>query len=76
MYYFNISYINLYLLMYHVIIKERNTMAYRLEEFLSEQVPKEHGARINREQVNDPIKEDDHTNNVVENDGTNTLIHD
>ena len=43
---------------------------------LSEQAPEEHGAMINREQVNDPIEEDDHTDNIVEDDGTNTLIHD
>ena len=28
------------------------------------------------EQVNDPIEEDDQIDNIVENDGTNTLIHD
>ena len=27
-------------------------------------------------QVNDPMEEDDHANNIVEDDGTNTLIHD
>ena len=31
---------------------------------------------LNGEQVNDPIEEDDHTDNVVEYDGTNILIHD
>ena len=31
---------------------------------------------INDEPVNDPIEEDDHIDNVVEDDGTNTLIHD
>ena len=31
---------------------------------------------LNGEQVNDPIEEDDHIDNVVEDDGTNTLIHD
>ena len=51
-------------------------MAYRPEEVLSEQVLEEHGAMINGEQVNDPIEKDDHTDNVVEDDGTNTLIHD
>ena len=30
---------------------------------------------LNGEQVNESIEEDDHTNNVVEDDGTNTLIH-
>ena len=50
--------------------------AYLPEEFLSEQIPKEHGAVLNGEQVNNHIEEDDHTNNVVEDDGTNTLIHD
>ena len=30
---------------------------------------------INGEQVNDPIEEDDHIDNVVEDAGTNTLIH-
>ena len=45
---------------------------------LSEQVPyQDHGASIfNGEQVNDHIEQDDHTDNVVKNDGTNTLIHD
>ena len=43
---------------------------------LSEQVPKEHGAMNNGEQVNDHIEEDDHTDSIVEDDGTNTLIHD
>ena len=43
---------------------------------LSEQVPKEHGAMNNGEQVNDPIEEDDHTDIIVEDDGTHTLIHD
>ena len=60
----------------HVIIKEIHPTAYRLYEVLLEQVSKEHGAIINGEQVNDPIEEDDHTGNVVEDDGTNTLIHD
>ena len=31
---------------------------------------------LNGEQMNDHIEENDHTDNVVENDGTNTLIHD
>ena len=31
---------------------------------------------LNGEQVNDPIEEDDHIDNVVEDDGTNTLILD
>ena len=44
---------------------------------LSEQVLKEHGvAMLNGEQVNDHIEQDNHTNNVVEYDDTNTLIHD
>ena len=30
---------------------------------------------LNGEQVNDPIEEDDHTDNIVGDDGTNTLIH-
>ena len=51
-------------------------MAYRQEEVLSGQVLEEHGAMINGEQVNDPIEEYDHTNKVVEDYGTNTLIHD
>ena len=45
-------------------------MAYRPDEDISEHVLEEHGAMINREQVNDPI------DNIVEDDGTNTLIHD
>ena len=52
-------------------------MTYRLEEVLSEQVPEDHGAPMfNGEQVIDHIEEDAHTDNVVEDDGTNTLIHD
>ena len=31
---------------------------------------------FNREQVNDHIEEYDHTDNVVEDGGTNTFIHD
>ena len=31
---------------------------------------------FNGEQVNDHIEQDYHTDNVVEDDGTNTLIHD
>ena len=31
---------------------------------------------INGEQINDHVEEDDHTNNVVEDYGTHTLIHD
>ena len=30
----------------------------------------------NGKQVNDHIEEDDHIDNIVEDDGTNTLIHD
>ena len=51
-------------------------MTYRPKEVLSEQVQEEHGAMLNGEQVNDPIEEDNHSDNVVEDDGTNTLIHD
>jgi hypothetical protein len=45
---------------------------------LSEQVQdQDHGASMfNGEQVNDHIEQNDHTDNVVEDDGTNTLIHD
>ena len=60
----------------HVIIKERHPTTYRPEEVLPEQVSEERGAMLNGEQVNDPIEEDDQTDNVVEYDGTNTLIHD
>ena len=67
MYYFNISYIKLYLFRcLHVIIKQRHPLAYRPEEVLSEQALEEHGAMFNGEQVNNPIEEDDHTDNVVE----------
>ena len=31
---------------------------------------------FNGEQVNDHIEQDDHIDNVIEDDGTNTLIHD
>ena len=52
-------------------------MAYLPEEVLSEQVPKDHGASMfNGEQVIDHIEWDDHNDNVVEDDGTNTFIHD
>ena len=52
-------------------------MAYHPEEVLSKQVPKEHGApMLNGEQLNDHIEEDDHTDNIVKDDGSNTLIHD
>ena len=51
-------------------------MTYHPEEVLSEQVPEEHGAMINGEQVNDHIEEDDHIDKVVEYDGKNTLIRD
>ena len=30
---------------------------------------------FNGEQVNDHIEQDDHTDNIVEDDGTNTLMH-
>ena len=45
---------------------------------LSEHVQdQDHGAcMFNGEQVNDHIEQDDHTDNVIEDDGTNTLIHD
>ena len=45
---------------------------------LSKQVQdQDHGVSIfNGEQVIDHIEEDDHIDNVVEADGTNTLIHD
>ena len=44
MYYFNISFIKLYLLMFHVFIKERHPVTYRPEEVLSEQVQdQDHG---------------------------------
>ena len=45
-------------------------MTYRPEEVMSKQVPEEHRAMLNEEQVNY------HIDNVVEDDGTNTLIHD
>ena len=44
---------------------------------LSEQVQdQDHGAcMFNGEQVNDHIEQDDHADDVIEDDGTNTLIH-
>ena len=51
-------------------------MTYHLEDELSKQVLEEHGAMNNGEQVNDHIEEHDHTDNIVEDDDTNTLIHD
>ena len=43
---------------------------------LSEKVLEGHGAMNNGEKVNNNIEEDDHTDNIVEDDGKNTLIHD
>ena len=43
---------------------------------LSEQASMEHGAMNIEEQLNDHIEEDGHTDNTVEHDSTNTLIHD
>ena len=53
-------------------------MTYRPEEVLSKKVPdQDHGASMfNGEQVNDHIEQEDHTDNVIEDYGTNTLIHD
>ena len=51
-------------------------MAYFLEDMLSEQVPQECGAMNNEEQINDHIGEDNHTDDIVEYDSMNTLIHD
>ena len=42
---------------------------------LSEQASIDPGAMNNEEQANDHIEEDDHTHNIVQDDGTNTLIH-
>ena len=61
---------------FHVIIRKIDPIEIcHLEDVLSEQAMMDHGAIINGEQVNDPIEVDDHTDNVVEDDGTNTLIH-
>ena len=58
-----------------VFIKEKHPTSYCPEEVLPEQVLEDHGASMfNGEQVNDHIEQDDHTDNVVEDDGTNTLI--
>ena len=43
---------------------------------LSERAPMDHGAMKNEEQVNDHIQEDYYTHDIVEDDSTNTLIHD
>ena len=60
-----------------MIIKEKHpTTIYFLEDVLSEQAPMDHGAMNNEEQVNDHIEEGDHTDDIVEDDSTNTLIHD
>ena len=75
MYYFNISYINLYLLMFSCIYKGKTPydISSRGSAFRTN---RDHGAYMfNGEQVIDHIEEDDHTDNVVEYDGTNTLIH-
>ena len=57
---------------------ETHPTTYRPEEVLSEQVQdRDHGAcMFNGEQVNDHIEQDDHVDDVIEDDGTNTLIHD
>ena len=66
----------IYLCFHVFILKERHPTAYCPEEVLSEQV-QDHGAcMFNGEQVNDHIEQDDHTDSVIEDDGTNTLIHD
>ena len=62
-----LNYIYLYL---HVIINQINPTAYRPKKVLSEQVSEKHGAMLNGEQVNNPIEEDDYTDNVVEDDDT------
>ena len=62
--------------MYSCNYKGNTSYGNRSEDVLSEQVPKEHGAMNNGEQVNDHIEEDDHTDDVVEDNGTNTFIHD
>ena len=52
-------------------------MTYHPEEVLSERVSEDHGeSMFNGEQLNDHIEQDNHNDNVVEDDGTNTLIHD
>ena len=61
---------------FHVIIKERHPTTYHPDNVLLEQVPEEHGAMNNWEHVNDHIEEDPHTDNIVDDDGTNILIHD
>ena len=62
---------------FHVFIKEIHPTAYHPEEVLSEQVLEDHGSSMfNGEQVIDHIEEDYHTDNVVEDDGSNALIHD
>ena len=55
--------------------KEIPPMTYHLEDVLSEQASMEHGAMNNVKQVNDHIEEDDHTDNIVDDDDKNILIH-
>ena len=51
-------------------------MTYHPEDVLSKQAPMEHGAMNNEEHINDHIEEDDHTDNILEDDSINALIHD
>ena len=55
--------------------KGKTSYGISSEDMLSEQVLEEHGAMNNGEQVNDHIEEDDYIDNIVEDDGANTLIH-
>lgn len=63
-----------------IIIKAGNTRAHDMDYHNSKNVvlqEKEHEDVNIKDEVNDPMEEDDHApKNTVEGDGTNTLIHD
>jgi hypothetical protein len=45
-----------------------------MENVVSEQASEEHGVVNTEDQVNDHMEDDDHDDNIIEDDGTNTLI--
>ena len=47
-----------------------------MENVVAEQASEEHGVVNTKDQVNDHMEDDDHVDNIVEDDDTNTLIHD
>ena len=47
-----------------------------MDNVVSKQVLEEHGVGNTEDKVNDHMENDDHDDNIFEDDGTNTLIHD